>query len=367
MRVAVITRHAINNYGSLLQALATQKVIESLGHDCIIIDYVRYDETYQEREKTELSKKRDWNKSRIKSIVYLLLRQPESLLAGRKFEKYQRHYLNLTKRYSSKSELIKEKPKADCYVTGSDQVWGIVGRGVLDDCYCLSFTNETDKRFSLASSFGHTDFTPSIIKYYKKWLSRYNQILVREDTAVQRISEWGLNAKQVIDPTLMLSKSFWRKYATEKKTKPYILIYQLHNNPLLGKYAKELANRYDLSLIRVSQSLHQITREGKLVWCPSINRFLSLINNAECMITDSFHGTAFAINLNTQFIEVLPNNNTSTRNMSILRMTNLTDRILTDVGNFGLFEKKIDFDNVNLIIKRERSKSKELLNTMLSQ
>lgn len=366
MKVAVITRHSINNYGSLLQAMATQSVIELLGHECVIIDYIRNDETIIERERTELSKKEAWNDSTMRRMLYLLMRQPESILSGIRFERMQKQFLNLTRRYSHRDELITNKPVADCYMTGSDQVWGPVGRGEYDDCYCLSFTEESDRRFSYAASFGHTEFTPELELYYKKWLSRYKQLLVREDTAQKMLSDWGLHAQQVIDPTLLLPKEYWSKLISKRQIKEkYILIYQLHNNDRLGHYADTLARKEGLKLIRVSQSLHQITREGKLIWCPGIKEFLSLIENAECMITDSFHGTAFAINLNTPFIEILPNNNTGTRNMSILRLTGLTNRILGEEDDYDIIKNRINFDVVNKIVENERKRSIELLDLML--
>ena len=365
MKVAVITRHAINNYGSLLQALATQTVLENMGCSCVIIDYIRNDETYQMREKTQLEQKSKWNRNCIIKFLYLALRQPESILSGMKFEKMQSCYLHLTRRYSSKQELIADKPPADCYLTGSDQVWGPVENGTYDDCYCLSFTNDEDKRVAYASSFGHTEFTKELEAYFIKWLGRYDKILVREDSAAQRLNSWGLEALQVIDPTLLLAKDFWDSFVTEKDTEDYILVYQLHNNPRLGRYAKELARRKHMKLIRVSQSLHQITRKGHFVWCPDLEHFLSLIKNASCFITDSFHGTAFAIIFNTPFIEVLPNNNTGTRNMSILRLVELTDRILGENDDYMIFDHNIDFDRVNQIIAREREKSIKLLRDMI--
>ena len=88
------------------------------------------------------------------------------------------------------------------------------------------------------------------------------------------------------------------------------------------------------------------------MWLPEIGQFLSYIKHAECLITDSFHGTAFAINFHTPFVEVLPDNNTGTRNMSILKMTGLTDRILTNVNDTALAERKIDYTEEKSIIQR---------------
>ena len=71
MKVAVITRHAVANYGSLLQAIATQKVIEELGHSCEIIDYVREDEDYRQVEKSLLKRKPRWDSNPVKRGLYL--------------------------------------------------------------------------------------------------------------------------------------------------------------------------------------------------------------------------------------------------------------------------------------------------------
>lgn len=367
MKVAVITRHAITNYGSLLQAFATQQIIENLGYECEIIDYIREDESYAQHEKTLLTRKPEWNRNPIKKAIYLMLRQPESIAAGRRFEKAQIKYLNRSKRYRSSAQLKADVPVADIYMTGSDQVWGPVEDGSYDDSYCLSFTKETDKRISYAASFGHTNMTQELSAYYKKWLRRYQHITVREDSAVEIIKELGLEAKQVIDPTLLLTAADWAKLMKPVKPKKYILVYQLHNDIKLGKYAKAVAKDFGLPLIRISTSFHQISREGKLVWCPEIGEFLSYIKNAECIITDSFHGTAFAINLNTPFVEVLPNNNTGTRNISILSLTGLSNRILNDMNDIQLAKLPIDFASVNSILQRERAKSIFILQEMIER
>lgn len=366
MKAAVITRHAIINYGSLLQALATQKTIEKLGYSCDIIDYIRDDESYRNHEKTLLKRKPNWYNNPIKRALYLSLRQPESILAGKRFEKEQKEYLHLTKRYTNAKELVVDKPKADVYITGSDQVWGPVEDGSYDSSYCLSFTDDKDKRISYAASFGRTEMTEELTGYYKKWLSRYDNVAVREDSAVQMLSDMGISASQVLDPTLLIDANEWSKYLKPIKHKEYVLVYQLHNDKKLGEYAKKVADAKGLPLIRISASFHQITREGKFVWCPSMGEFLSYIKNANCMITDSFHGTAFAINFNTPFVEVLPNNNTGTRNMSILKLTGLSGRILKNHENIQLANEKIDFSYANNIIKEKRKESVSILKDMLT-
>lgn len=366
MKVAVITRHAIANYGSLLQAFATQKVVEKLGYSCEIIDYIRDDESYRNHEKTLLARKKEWNNNPVKKLLYLALRQPESIATGKRFEKEQKRYLNLTQRYSSQNQLSKGKPIADVYMTGSDQVWGPVEDGSYDSSYCLSFTEKSDKRIAYAASFGRVDMSPRQEEYFKRWLGRYDHIAVREDSAIDLLKTMGIEADQVLDPTLLLNESFWTEYMAPIKAKNYILVYQIHNDKRVGEYAKKVAVSMGLPLIRISASFHQITREGKFIWCPSTGEFLSYIKNAKCLITDSFHGTAFAINLHTPFVEVLPNNNTGTRNLSILKVTGLNGRILDRDGDTTLAEKPIDFAKTEKLLEEKRKESIALLNRMIA-
>lgn len=367
MKAAVITRHGISNYGSLLQAMATQQVIEDLGHTCEIIDYIRNDESYMQHEKTLLKRKPEWNDNPVKRMMYLAVRQPAGIAAGKYFEKAQKKYLHLSKRYTTWEQLDRDRPKADVYITGSDQVWGPVENGSYDSSYCLSFTEESDRRIAYAASFGHTDMTPELENYYKKWLSRYESIAVREDSAVEILRNMGIQAVQVLDPTLLLDASYWSRYTQPIREGKYLLIYQLHNDRRLDEYAEKAAASTKLPLIRISASLHQISRKGKFVWLPETGQFLSYIKNAECLITDSFHGTAFAINFHTPFVEVLPDNNTGTRNMSILKMTGLTDRILTNVNDTALAERKIDYTEADRILADKRKESLGILRSMIEK
>lgn len=366
MKVQVITRHTPINYGSLLQAIATQKIFESTGCDCQIIDYFRTDEEYGEIERTILKNKKNWNSSLIKRSFYLGLRVPASIYAGKKFRAMQQKYLHLTQRYSSNAELKEKIEAADYYVTGSDQVWGKIACGQYDTSYFLDFVQEDSKKMSFASSMGHATSTPEEEKLFVESIRKYKHVAVREDSAKDYLRGLGIEAEQVLDPTLMVNSSEWRQMEGQKPNGKYVLIYQIHNDKKLGKYAKEYAARKGLPLIRVSQNFHQICLEGKFRYVPDVSDFLSLIDNADTLVTDSFHGTAFAINLNTNFVEILPNTNTGSRNQSILRLLGLTDRIVSDMNDFSIVDRAIDYAPVNEILAAEREKSFEVLKGFLN-
>ena len=365
MDIKVITRHAPSNYGSLLQSIATQTVLERLGHTCEIIDYIRDDEQGLRGTMTALRGKREWNNNPVKKMAYLLLRYPEEKLAEMKFSRMRKKYLKLTGRCRTHEDL--RLLDADAFMTGSDQVWGPLLNGNFDSAYFLSFVSKKPK-VAFASSFGKTDFTDTIVKEYKRYLSEYSFITVREDTAAAMLKQWGIPCVgQILDPTLILSEKDWERMAKQVKTpKQYVLVYQIHNDNRLGDYAQRLARNIGLPLLRMSPFLHQISREGKLKLLPSLGEFLYYIKHCSYFITDSFHGTAFALNFNKDFIEVLPNTSTGSRNLSILRLTKLENRIVSDFNDFSLINEKINYEEVNSILYEQRKLSLEKIESILS-
>lgn len=371
MNVKVITRHSPSNYGSLLQSIATVKTIEGLGHDCSIIDYQRADERGLNGVLTQL-KAKDGFGNPLKKLAYIAIRYPIEKFAQVRFDRMRKKYLKMTSRCSSHVDL--KKISADSFITGSDQVWGPMMNGVYDSAYFLQFAGKYSRKLAYAASFGKTKFDEQTISDYKSMLAGYDKIAVRENSAVELIEGWGLKncVGQVLDPTLLLNKEEWKKLLVKEsdtdkyKGKKYILVYQIHNDPKLSDYAKRLASHTGMDLLRVNPMLHQKSRGGKFICCPDLGEFLALIDNASCIVTDSFHGTCFAINFGKQFIEILPNNATGTRNQSILELTGLSNRILRDFNDYSLINQMIDYNEVHHILEVEREKSVDVMKSLLA-
>lgn len=364
MDIKVITRHAPSNYGSLLQSIATVTILERLGHTCEIIDYIRDDEHGLKAVTTVLDGKQGWNGNLLKKLAYIALRYPEEKRAEMKFSRMRKKYLKLTGRSRTHEEL--KQLDADVFMTGSDQVWGPTLNGHYDEAYFLSFVKDKPK-IAYAASFGRTEFTPATLSEYKKMLSDYTGIAVRENSAVDLLAQMNIPcAGQVLDPTLLLTGEEWGKWIEKDVQGKYVLVYQLHNNPALSDYAVRFARHVGLPLYRVSPTFHQCRRGGKFVYLPDLSEFLSYIKHSTYFITDSFHGTAFALNFNRQFIEILPNNKTGSRNQSILQLTGLQDRIVTDYNDFSISNKKIDYESVNAVLRNEREKSMSIMHDLCS-
>lgn len=366
MKVAVITRHAVFNYGSLLQTLATQQIINKLGHESVIIDYRREDEDYKKIAGTLLQNVPRWNSSFVRRTIYKLTQSPKFYIMGRHFEKLRKGTFPTTVRYKSEDELRKNKPQADVYMTGSDQVWGPIGKDTFDPAFFLSFTDDDDKRVSYAASFGKTAFTDEILEQFCALLQRYDAITVRERSAVEIISDMNIpNIRQVLDPTLLIPGTQWSELIKDQFPEKYILVYQLHNNADMLEYAYTLSRKTGLPLVTMSSTSQHLSHKGsKHVFLPDLSQWLGYIKNASFMLTDSFHGTAFAINFGTQFVNVLPKG-TATRNQSILELTGLSRRVVTNYEDFSWLDDTIDYEKVHGIIAGEREKSIRILEDIL--
>lgn len=360
MKVKIITRHAVANYGSILQAYATQKAIEKLGHESEIINYVRYDEQGKNISDTMLRRNKKWNSNIILRSIYKILQTPVYNGTYKAFEKFRNGFLKESEQLYSSDEDLRMLPEADVYCTGSDQVWGIIGNVDYDKNYFLDFASGK-KCISYAASFGKSDLSEKLKQDLSNLLKKYSSVLVREKSAKELLGNFGVKAEQVLDPTLLLNKEEWEKVTDNSiKDTGYVLIYQLHNNKKLEKYAKEFADRTGRKLIRISVSWLYMFKSGKLVYLPTPGEFLGYFKNCDYVITDSFHATVFSIIFNKEFVDVLPKG-TGTRIVSLLEILGLENRVVDDYNDFSIIDKMIDYTLVKKKLKQEQIKSLELL------
>ena len=180
MKVSIITRHAVPNYGSVLQSYATQKTFEALGYDAEILDYIRYDERGKESVSTNCHIGRNGIKNKLKRAVYFCLQYPNSQKMNSAFAQFRRQYLRLSNTsYGSLEELKKQPPEADLYVTGSDQVWGKIGTEEVDPAYFLQYAPEGKPRIAYSASFGKTELPKELTEGMNDLLEGYSALLVR--------------------------------------------------------------------------------------------------------------------------------------------------------------------------------------------
>lgn len=368
MKADVITLHTVDNYGSAMQTYATQEVLKKLGCEVEIIDYWRENNLPEHRAQqmldTSLMQKLKpiWGKNHktettaIKCIQWYLEHHVSPMW------KFLEDNVNLSKkRYTSFDELKADPPEADVYITGSDQVWNSIWNDGIDRSYFLDFAPKDKPRIAFSASIGRAEFCDDEIPETKALLQKYSAISVREESAVELLKSIDIESQLILDPTLMLSRNEWRKVAKgRKKRKPFLLIYQLNPNPEMDQFAIGLAKKKGWEVIRVGFGRSDRQKPGNCIMSPSVEEFVGLLFQAKCVLTDSFHATAFSLNLGTDFISVRPPRFT-TRIESVLQLTGQEQRLLDDYKNFDIADRAIDKKHVKKVLDHERKAGMEWL------
>lgn len=364
MKAAVVTLHRVYNYGSALQAYATQKVLQRQGVDVEIIDYIT-----PQRTKKAIWLAGSGNRSGIKKILYLLAKSASIFLKERTFGRFVEKNLRLTKKYVTADDLAKDPPQADVYVTGSDQTWNSQYNEGVDRGFFLDFVPEDAKRVAFVSSFGRTELPADEVEITKKYIGRYSALSVREDSAVEILNGLGRqDAVQMIDPTLLLTKDEWVALASKRLIKErYLILMLLYNEDNRAtEYARKLADQKGLKLVKICWDLRRPPMVDVLMTHRSPADFLSLFYHADFVVTNSFHGTAFSINLERQFV-VVPRNEFNSRIESLLRLTGLEDRLVASEEALSVAEKTIDYAPINRTLDAERERAKEFIETQIKR
>lgn len=320
-KVNIVTIHFGTNHGSVLQAYALSNYLKSIGYDAKIIDYV------PERYKI-------WN-SMIKSkgnkyplpvlLAYYPLAFLKSIRVRKIFERFLKNNLNLTKRYSSNSDLIKNPPKADIYVTGSDQVWNNDYNGNDDFTYFLNFVPENSKKIAYAASFGKEEITGE--EYFNSiipMLKNFDSISVRESTAKEILEEMDIDSTHVVDPVFLLSKKDWERFSVDRHTqKKYILVYVMDGlYQELLEYAELLKKQTGYEIVVLSFKKIKDKRIDRCYYLSNPKEFVGLVKNSDVIVTNSFHGTAFSILFQKKFVTIGKEKYNS-RMMSLLKKLSL--------------------------------------------
>lgn len=368
--IGAITFHSAYNYGSCLQAYALQEFCkkiakeynENINYEIINLRLGIQKELYSVYRK----------KMSFTNMVKNLLTVPyKSDIAekNKRFEKFINEKLNLTKEYSSMEELERENFNYDYYISGSDQLWNTTAPD-FSWAYYLPFV-KSGKKISYAASFGSVGINEKDKSRILNLISNYSNISVREDE-MQKLLEKLINKKVElnVDPTMLLDREDWKKLINENnenKYGKYILFYTLYPKKEVIKQAKEISKLLKLPIIVTKfNNEKDYFNSFKKIYNTGPIEFLKLIDNAELVLSSSFHGNIFSILLEKPFLAI-KNGKKDMRLETLLRKMNLEDRIVNE-ENFNEISKKvydISFKKARKILDEERKKSKDYLKNAL--
>ncbi len=356
MKVGILTFHRAINYGAVLQAYALNKKINYMGADCEIVDY-RNPHIENMYHKLKF-------KGSLRRKVSLVVNYRNIRKKTAKFSAFVEKNINKSPIYKTISKLKENEYRYDMFISGSDQVWN-PDCTEFDKAFFLDFTF-SPKKASYAASFGTAMVSDKYENEVANLISDFTYIGVREKQGAEYIKKiTDKNVEVVLDPTFLLNKEEWEQIAKPSKyeKKKYVLIYMLMASKTLVDFARKVAKEKGCELISIGNG-----RNKDITYANDIgpDEFLSLIKNAEAVVTNSFHGTAFSINFGKEFYVELHNvkNARNSRMEDVLKLFELENRLICD-GNCRAYD--IDFEKTKKILEEEREKSVKYLEEVIKE
>lgn len=385
-KVGIVSCYFKHNYGSMLQAYATQQVLDNMGieNETINIDEnVDFANGKKKYYMTQIT-----NFTFIKSKLGMIkLKFDKKLkkdlgknisIRDKKYKEFEQKF-RLTSPYKTYAELTEKCKDYSSVLVGSDQLWLPVN--VVADYYTLNWVPDDVNKISLATSFGVSTVPDKYKESYKTFLNRIDNLSVRESAGVKLVGELSdKKATLACDPTLLLTKQEWMEIQQKERIikDKYILCYFLGNNIEHRKFAERLKEKTGYKIVSLNHADEYVKYSDIFADETPYNigpaEWINLIRNAEYVCTDSFHGTVFSIINNTKFFtfERYSNKNskvsTNSRIYSLLEIVNLKERILSGTENVDdVLKYNIDFDKVNTKLADFRNESKAFLEKALNK
>lgn len=375
MKIGILTFHNAINYGGVLQAYALQKYLNEIkGIEAEVVDYhsPAVDGQYS---FVGLKQSGSFKAFLLQNATTAVRRQKKSV-----FCEFVSKNIRTSPRISKLDATTLNK--YDAVIVGSDQVWNSAcTRG--DKSYLLEIDGASIKRISYAASIGNRKNFEDFQKVYHTnpidALKRFSDISVREADTARYINKMtGINSATVVDPVLLFGRDSWMKFLKERKecniseeetNDKYILVYNIGNFTLTFAFAKALAKRTGLKIKAINKDVKGDVKFAGSENCSNVSpsKFVSLINEAQYIVTDSFHATAFSLMFKKKFFTIAnPNSdNTNSRLLNILKNYKLEDRYITKPVIPEGFDTEIDYAVIEDKMKNEREQSmKWLLNAL---
>lgn len=300
MKIKTITCHNVYNLGASLQAYALAKYLTDIGNDVEIIDYKP--DYLNNHYSFKIIGNGKYDKPIIRQM-YFIAKFPQRLKAllsrrKREFDEFTKKLPLTELRYKSNNELKENIPVADVYFAGSDQIWNTVFENGKDPAFYLDFAPKNSIKAAYAASFATDDIVENYKEKIKKWLLNLDFISLREKSGVNIVKKLGIdNATQVLDPVFLLNANEWQKLEkTVKSKKPYILVYDFDKNKSIKSFVIKKAKEKNLKIY----SIQKLGYEDKCFWNVGPATFIHLIRNADFIVSNSFHATAFSLILKTE-------------------------------------------------------------------
>lgn len=359
--VGVCIKYFHKNYGGMLQAYATVKMLEQRGIDYELVQYEKHFSTVQKirfvprlLNKVLLNDKKEDFEKKISKKKHPEFAKNDAVRAE-EFDKFkQAHFTKLSPVFKGYGDLCRGAERYTAVVTGSDQLWSPAG--LPTNYYNLMFVPDNIRKISYASSFGVSEIPWYQKKRTAEFLNRIEFISMRENRGSEIVKELtGRDVPTILDPVFCFDKAGWEKIIPVKREieEPYIFAYFLGADKEHRNAVNELAKKTGLKIVALRHLDQYVeTDENFGDFAPydvAPDRFLNFIRHADYVCTDSFHGSCFSIIHHKKFLifNRYSNNTSVSKNSridSLCANLNLESRRFD--GDVSKIANSIDYDGV---------------------
>lgn len=376
-KVGLITYYG-DNYGGVLQAYALQHLVKVNDFDCELIsnDFQHYNnglKRLKNRFANLTAAIKDPSDYLSKRKVYHKY-AAQNVTRAKRFESFRRDNLIFNKTgYTSYDQYLKTPPKYDVYLCGSDQIWN---PNLYSDngFYFAEFAPDSAVKISYASSIGISSINKKQRMFMSPLLNRLDVISTREQKGAEIINEISeKTATVVLDPTLLLTNKEWSEVACPRMIQePYVFCYLFGEREYVAKVKKKVKELTGMRVVCIPFVPRELSSDDEKIFDAGPAEFISLIKYASLVLTDSFHATAFSINLKTPFVSLCRFNKNDKKSMNdrlvtILDMVDLNDRLIDENDSISVdFLYDIDFDHVHELLNQKRQNDREFLMNALN-
>lgn len=328
MKIKTITCHNVYNLGASLQAYALAAYLQSEGHEVEIIDY----QPLYLRHYRLVGVPNPRFDRPVWRQAYQIAKFPGRLfdrIASRRkkaFDHFTAEYLPLTSDFYADFDALRSAPpEANLYIAGSDQIWNPVFPNGKDPAFFLNFVPEGKRRISYAASFAVEALEKPEADRMRPWLERLDAISVRESSAVRLLAEMGLAGIQVVDPVFLLPRKDWVAMAAAPGSRGYILVYDFDGSPRVREIARHISHRIGKKIVSLFPS-----DWADVTWTEiGPLEFLGAVLNADIVLSNSFHATAFSLIFQKDFYVVNRTEHINTRMQDLVGDLGLSDRLIS--------------------------------------
>lgn len=339
MKIGILTFHRAHNYGAVLQCFALQEVLKGMGHEVEVIDY---------RQK--------WTEEVYKPFSFMVfrtncrtLRNMAGYILGyfrkRKISKYVAgNYLSFQEKFLERSGIFGKDSvgQYDACIIGSDQLWSSSCLGNMFDSLYLGHISM--KPGCKIIGYAISSNVASIDRLHKEGflqssLSNFFRISFREYSVLQRIKSYTKKVyPQCIDPTLLVEEDVWSPLLNRCWcSKRYVACYALRDgmgDTSVNSVSEKLAQKLGCGVISITNEKYRV------------EDFVSIIANAEYVVTTSFHATVFSLIFRRPLAAYLLHDGHDSRYEDLLTKVNATGFIY-EVGEQPSISPEINWEDIH--------------------